>query len=67
LSVVLRGCPEIKRKRKVLSERDLMKIEIAKEIGVWEEVQRDGWGSLSNAVCGKIGGLVSSRLRNKDT
>ncbi|MGI6434741.1 MAG: small, acid-soluble spore protein, alpha/beta type [Syntrophomonadaceae bacterium] len=52
------------KKNKVLTERDLLKIEIAKEIGIWEQVQSQGWESLSNAVCGKVGGLMSKRLRN---
>ncbi len=41
------------RKTKVLTEKDLLKIEIAKEIGIWDQ-----------AVCGKVGGLMSKRLRN---
>ncbi len=52
------------RKTKVLTEKDLLKIEIAKEIGIWDQVQNEGWESLSNAVCGKVGGLMSKRLRN---
>ncbi|MGI6468020.1 MAG: small, acid-soluble spore protein, alpha/beta type [Syntrophomonadaceae bacterium] len=39
-------------------------MEIAKELGIWEQVQNEGWESLSNAVCGKVGGLMSKRLRN---
>ncbi|QGU00192.1 hypothetical protein SYNTR_1598 [Candidatus Syntrophocurvum alkaliphilum] len=42
-----------------------MKIEIAKELGIWEQVEKDGWESLSNAMCGKIGGIMSKRLRQK--
>ena len=52
------------KKSKVLTEKDLLKIEIATEIGIWEQVQNEGWESLSNAVCGKVGGLMSKRLRN---
>lgn len=52
------------KKPKVLNEKDLLKIEIAKEMGIWEQVQNEGWESLSNAVCGKVGGLMSKRLRN---
>ncbi|HCF49888.1 MAG TPA: small, acid-soluble spore protein, alpha/beta type [Syntrophomonas sp.] len=47
-----------------MTEKDLLKIEIAKEIGIWDQVQNEGWESLSNAVCGKVGGLMSKRLRN---
>jgi hypothetical protein len=43
-----------------------MKIEIAKELGIWEDVQRFGWGALSNATCGKVGGILNSRLKKQD-
>lgn len=41
-----------------------MKIEVAKELGIWEQVERDGWESLSNAACGRVGGIMSKRLRD---
>nr|WP_143156872.1 small, acid-soluble spore protein, alpha/beta type [Thermosyntropha lipolytica] len=53
------------KKKKVLSEKDLLKIEIAKELGLWEQIEREGWDSLSNAACGRIGGIMSKRLRHK--
>jgi len=40
-------------------------MEIAKELGLWEQIEREGWHSLSNAACGKIGGLMSKHLKNK--
>ncbi|MDD2510352.1 MAG: small, acid-soluble spore protein, alpha/beta type [Syntrophomonas sp.] len=46
-----------------MSEKDLLKIEIAKELGIWEQVEKEGWDSLSNATCGRVGGLMSKRLR----
>lgn len=52
-----------KKKPAVLTEKDLLKIEIAKELGIWEQVEREGWDSLSNAVCGRVGGIMSRRLR----
>lgn len=53
-----------KKKPKELTERDLLKIEIAKELGIWEQVERDGWESLSNEACGRVGGIMSKRLRD---
>ncbi len=53
------------RKNKVPDEREQLKIEIAKELGIWEQVQNQGWESLSNAVCGRVGGLMSKRLRSR--
>ncbi len=56
-----------KRKKKpaVLSERDLLKIEIAKELGIWERVESEGWQSMSNAECGRIGGIMKQRLKER--
>lgn len=42
-----------------------MKMEIAKELGIWNQVEKEGWNSLSNAICGKVGGIMSRRLREE--
>lgn len=52
-----------KKMAKPLSERDKLKLEIARELGILEQVENEGWDSLSNAMCGKVGGLMSKRLR----
>lgn len=52
-----------KKKPKVLTEKDLLKIEIARELGIWDRVEKDGWGSLSNAECGRVGGIMRKRLK----
>lgn len=57
--------PAKKKDNKPLSEKDKLKLEIAQELGILEQVERDGWDSLSNAVCGKVGGLMSKRLRER--
>lgn len=54
-----------KKPGKVLSENDIMKMEIAKELGLWEQVEEHGWESLSNAACGRVGGIMSKRLKEK--
>lgn len=46
-----------------LTPRDEMKLEIAKEIGVFDKVIEQGWRSLSARESGKIGGILTSRLR----
>lgn len=33
---------------------DGLKMEIAKELGVYDTVQREGWGSVSARNCGNI-------------
>lgn len=54
-----------KKKAKPLNERDKLKMEIARELGILEQVENEGWDSLSNAMCGKVGGLMSKRLRQR--
>lgn len=54
-----------KNEKKVLSKNDLLKMEIAREIGIWDQVEQVGWDSLSNAVCGKVGGMMSKRLQEE--
>lgn len=53
------------KKKKVLTEYDLLKMEIAKELGLWEQIEKEGWESLSNAACGRLGGIMGKRMREK--
>lgn len=48
-----------------LSERDRMKYEIAEELGLLDKVQALGWKGLSAKESGKIGGMMTSRMRKK--
>ncbi|MDF2672382.1 MAG: Small, acid-soluble spore protein alpha/be [Clostridiales bacterium] len=40
------------KRRSVMSEG--FKEELAKEIGIYDTVQRDGWGAVSSRDCGNI-------------
>jgi len=59
----------LKKKRKkvnqVLTARDILKMETAQELGLWEKIERDGWESLTNADCGRVGGIMRKKLREK--
>lgn len=44
-------------------KQDVLKFEIARELGLGEKVQKFGWKSLSAKETGKIGGLVSKRKK----
>lgn len=46
-----------------LTPEEQLKYEIAKEIGVFDEVLKNGWKSLSAKETGKIGGLMTKRKR----
>ncbi|MEQ8201231.1 MAG: small, acid-soluble spore protein, alpha/beta type [Syntrophomonadaceae bacterium] len=52
-----------KKAKKVLTERDIMKIETARELGLWEQIERDGWESLTNADCGRVGGIMRRKIK----
>jgi len=53
------------KKRRRASPRDLMKLEIAAELGLLPKVQRVGWAGLTAQEAGVIGGIMSQRLRQK--
>jgi len=40
-------------------------MEIAKELGLWETIANEGWEALSNADCGRIGGIMRQRMKNQ--
>jgi len=46
-----------------LTQDQKMKLEIASELGLLEQVQRDGWKSLSSKETGRIGGLMTKKKR----
>ncbi|HRY11962.1 MAG TPA: small, acid-soluble spore protein, alpha/beta type [Syntrophomonadaceae bacterium] len=52
-----------KKANKALTERDLLKIETARELGLWEQIEANGWESLTNADCGRVGGIMRRKLK----
>lgn len=54
-----------KRRQKELTPLDLLKLEIAAELGLAEKVASEGWGNLTAAETGRIGGLLGKRLRDR--
>ena len=51
------------KKEKILTETDIMKYEIAEELGLMDKVKSTGWRSLTARESGKIGGLITKRKR----
>lgn len=47
-----------------LTKEELMKYEIAEELGLLDKVMTEGWRSLSSKETGRIGGLLAKRKRN---
>ncbi|MDO5521115.1 MAG: small, acid-soluble spore protein, alpha/beta type [bacterium] len=46
-----------------LKPEELMKYEIAKELGLFDKVMETGWKSLSAKETGRIGGLITKKKR----
>lgn len=42
---------------------DMMKYEIAEELGLLDKVLEEGWKSLTSKQTGKIGGLMTKKRR----
>ncbi len=51
------------KKNKPPKPEDIMKYEIAKELGLLEKVQKYGWGGLTAKETGRIGGLITRRKK----
>jgi len=46
-----------------IEQKEIVKYEIAEELGVLDKAMEKGWKSLSAKETGKIGGLISKRKR----
>ncbi len=60
---------QIKSKKPKLKRTDpleALKMEIAAELGLIDQVRVKVWHSLSAKEAGKIGGLMTQRLKNKE-
>ncbi|NLK72473.1 MAG: small, acid-soluble spore protein, alpha/beta type [Clostridiales bacterium] len=53
------------KKKKDLTENDLLKYEIAQELGLIDKVTKTGWGGLTAKETGKIGGIMTARKKQK--
>jgi len=50
-------------RKKDLTENDLIKLEIAKEIGLIDKIDELGWGGLTAKESGRIGGIMTAKKR----
>lgn len=57
------GEKKYKKENKKLTENDILKYEIAEELGLLDRVERDGWKSLTAKETGRIGGLMTKRKK----
>lgn len=49
-----------------LTQEELVKYEIAEELGLLDRVLEEGWRSLSSKETGRIGGLLARRKREEE-
>lgn len=51
------------KKEKKPTPMDLLKLEIASELGLSEKIKQVGWGGLTSAESGRIGGIITQRAK----
>jgi len=51
---------------KQLTENDIMKYEIAEELGLLDKVNGTGWKSLTARESGRVGGILSRRIKERN-
>jgi hypothetical protein len=52
-----------KKKKEKLKENEILKYEIAEELGLLEKVQKEGWKTLTAKETGRIGGLMTKKKK----
>ena len=55
----------VKKEPKKLTVNDIMKYEIAEELGLTEKVNATGWKSLTARESGRIGGILAKRKKQQ--
>lgn len=60
-----------KRRRKKITENEIkelngLKEEVARDLGLDDDIARRGWANISSRETGKIGGHMAQRLRRKE-
>jgi len=51
------------KNKKELKPEDMMKYEIANELGLGEKLHNVGWGGLTAKETGRIGGIITRRKK----
>lgn len=53
------------KKKKEPTPNDIMKMEIAEELGLMDKVDKLGWGGLTAKETGRIGGLMTAKKKKR--
>lgn len=54
-----------KTRKKEPTPNDIMKMEIAEELGLTDKVEKLGWGGLTAKETGRIGGLITAKKKKR--
>lgn len=54
-----------KNNKKIITEDDRLKMEIAEELGLLDKIDEVGWAGLTAKESGRIGGIMTARKRKK--
>ena len=46
---------------RTLKQQEQLKYEIADELGLFEKIEKSGWGALTASESGRIGGMIRKR------
>ena len=55
--------PTKSRSRKPITREDILKLYVADSLGYLEKVRADGWGGLTCAESGRVGGMMTRRMK----
>ncbi len=55
--------PAKSRARKPITREDILKLYVADSLGYLDKVRADGWGGLTCAESGRVGGMMTRRMK----
>ncbi|MEW6032597.1 MAG: small, acid-soluble spore protein, alpha/beta type [Bacillota bacterium] len=61
--VVARANPGGSRRAKPITREEILKLFIADDLGYLDKVRADGWGGLTSAETGRVGGMMTRRMK----
>ena len=53
------------KKKKEATPNDILKMEIAEDLGLMDKVEKLGWGGLTAKETGRIGGLMTAKKKKR--
>lgn len=56
----------MQRAKRLPTPDDILKLEIAKELGLDDKIAKNGWKSLTAKESGRIGGIMTKRKRERE-